>query len=252
MISPCPAVTATLTEGLEGSACAISPVSCSSPTTAICSRSGGGWPWPCRWRTPNTPGRVPDRHRVWPLTQGFQAEVPHRAPLPLKEGVGAGGTVRLFRPGGGPWGWKPLPVPGESQPVGAQILYFWKGERFPGAPMAGGSLPSLGCPTCSGTEDPLVFPGDHPRNVPVSRVGGPQVSLSRPHSPPGVSACPGSLPGAPSALEIGSVSCSFPLALRVPTSQGCFHLPLPALGFLSLPRGPHLAGRVSLTLCIRD
>lgn len=36
-----PAVTSTLTPGLEGSACSISPVSCSSPSTAICSRSGG-------------------------------------------------------------------------------------------------------------------------------------------------------------------------------------------------------------------
>lgn len=125
---PLPGGASTLTQGLEGSACLTSPVSCWSPSTALCPW-GGGLPAPGvggpQTRLAATGGF---------LTRGFPVEVPTGVPadgdpLPLEEGVGDMDRVRLFGPGGGPGGWRSLPVPGGSQPVGVQTLYLWKGER---------------------------------------------------------------------------------------------------------------------------
>lgn len=145
--------------------------------------------------------------------------------MPLKEGMGDVGKVRLFWPGKGGAGGLCLslqgPSPGEHRP-----FTFERGE-VPVAPMAGGSLLSLGCSPCSGTGGPLVPPG----RPEVSQPQGLQV-LKYPWVVP---TCPGGL-----CLPWGPVGGSF-----CPGSRECVCLsrsfPRSAGSCLD-PRGPHIPG----------
>lgn len=159
------------------------------------------------------------------------------------------GKVRLFWPGGGLRGWRAagqeacacpwrVPAGGSTDPLPL------KGGEVPVSPMAGGSLPSPRCPTCSGTGGPLVPPGDpevsQPQGLEVLKY--PWVVPACPKglcllwAPAGGTFCPGSRERLCPAASLSSWGCRvLPCPRGFPHPRGASACPGGWRLFLSLP-----------------